>query len=68
MYGVTLTDQPSQVPYLPDGGYNPREGNDLYLVYNEDFNTSRYQEIPTLPIYNSRTFLIKYTYTFSLGK
>ncbi|MCK5840040.1 MAG: hypothetical protein KAG99_09325, partial [Bacteroidales bacterium] len=48
--------------------YNPREGNDLYLVYNEDFNTSRYQEIPTLPIYNSRTFLIKYTYTFSLGK
>ncbi len=48
--------------------YNPREGNDLYLVYNEDFNTSRYQELPTLPIFNSRTFLIKYTYTFSFGK
>lgn len=46
--------------------YNPREGNDLYLVYNEDFNTNRYDFSPVLPFSNSRAILVKYTYTFSL--
>lgn len=48
--------------------YNPREGVDLYLVYNEDFNTNRLQEIPTLPYYNSRTIMVKYSYTFVFDK
>lgn len=44
--------------------YNPREGNDLYLVYDEGFNTDRYREDPFLPVTNNRTILLKYTYTF----
>ncbi len=46
--------------------YNPREGNDLYLVYNEDFNTNRSDFNPVLPFSNSRAVLVKYTYTFSM--
>ena len=44
--------------------YNPREGNDLYLVYDEGFNTDRYREHPFLPVTSNRTILLKYTYTF----
>lgn len=46
--------------------YNPGEGNDLYLVFNEDRNTDLYREMPVLPVYNSRAVMIKYTYTFNL--
>jgi len=46
--------------------YNPKEGNDLYLVFNEDRNTDLYRELPTLPLYNSRAVMVKYTYTFNL--
>jgi hypothetical protein len=46
--------------------YNPREGNDLYLVFNEDRNTDLYRELPNLPVYNSRAVMLKYTYTFNL--
>lgn len=45
--------------------YNPREGNDVYLVYNEGFNTDRCQESPTLPYTSGRTIMIKYSYTFN---
>jgi len=45
--------------------YNPREGIDLYLVYNEGFNTNRYRQDPTLPFTSNRTVMLKYTYTFS---
>jgi hypothetical protein len=44
--------------------YNPREGNDLYLVYNEGVNTHRFREIPVLPVTDNRTIMLKYTYTF----
>lgn len=44
--------------------YNPREGNDFYLVYNEGINTNRYRETPILPRTDTRTVLLKYTYTF----
>jgi len=46
--------------------YNPKEGIDLYLVYNEGYNTDRYMYDPTLPISNQRTFMVKYTHTFIL--
>ncbi len=46
--------------------YNPREGNDLYIVYNDALNTDRFSEIPTLPYTDSRTILLKYSYTFNL--
>lgn len=44
--------------------YNPREGNDLYLVYNHGINTNRYREIPHRPLTDNRALMIKYTYTF----
>ena len=45
--------------------YNPKEGTDLYLVYNEGRNTDLGREIPHLPAYNSRAVMVKYTYTFT---
>ncbi len=46
--------------------YNPREGNDLYIVYNDDINTELMLESPTLPRRNQNNLVIKYTYTFNL--
>ena len=44
--------------------YNFREGNDLWLVYNEGLNTDRGVVDPRLPLIDTRTVLLKYTYTF----
>jgi hypothetical protein len=46
--------------------YNFREGNDLWIVYNEGLNTDRYRLTPTLPVTDNRTLLLKYTDTFQL--
>jgi hypothetical protein len=46
--------------------YNPREGNDFYIVFNEGRNTYRDLENPRLPAFNNRSILLKYTYTFIL--
>lgn len=46
--------------------YNPREGNDLYIVFNEGRNTDLEREIPELPTISNRNILVKYTYTFGL--
>lgn len=46
--------------------YNPKEGNDLYLVYNEDFNQNRDRSFPRLPWSNQQSILLKYTHTFRL--
>lgn len=45
--------------------YNPREGNDLYIVFNEATHTDRDRMVPMLPLMNNRTVLLKYTYTFT---
>ena len=45
--------------------YNPREGNDLYLVYNEILNTDRLGKIPYPPRSGGRALLLKYSYTFN---
>jgi hypothetical protein len=45
--------------------YNPREGNDLYLVYNEVLNTDRMRSTPHPPLSGSRAILLKYSYTFN---
>lgn len=45
--------------------YNPKEGNDLYIVYNEGMNTDRYSYTPVRPLSATRTILAKYTYTFN---
>lgn len=44
--------------------YNPCEGNDFYIVYDEGLNTRVTRELPTLPFSSGRTLLLKYTYTF----
>lgn len=46
--------------------YNPKEGNDLFIVINEGRNTNLTREVPNLPVYSSRAIMIKYTYTFNL--
>lgn len=47
--------------------YNPREGNDFYLVFNE-YRGFMVPEsvIPENPPYYNRTVLVKYTHTFRL--
>jgi len=39
--------------------YNPREGTDLYLVYDEGFNTDRHRLDPVLPVSAERTLMVK---------
>jgi hypothetical protein len=46
--------------------YNTREGNDLWIVYNEGTNTDLVREIPNPPRLAGRTVMLKYTYTFRL--
>jgi hypothetical protein len=46
--------------------YNPKEGNDLYIVVNEGRNTNLTRDVPNLPVYSSRSVMVKYTYTFNL--
>jgi hypothetical protein len=46
--------------------YNPREGNDFYIVYDEGMNSYLSSETPRLPLSAGRTVLLKYTYTFKL--
>lgn len=44
--------------------FNPKDGNDLYLVFNEFINNDPRSVIPNLPSTQSRTLLVKYIYTF----
>jgi len=46
--------------------YNIREGNDLWIVYNEGLNTDRYRVDPALLLTDNRTLLLKYTHTFGI--
>jgi hypothetical protein len=47
--------------------YNPREGNDLYIVWNEGLVTDRFNLTPAPPFSNERTILVKYSHTFAIG-
>lgn len=47
--------------------YNPKEGSDLFIVYNEAMNTDLLPgdpELPRLPRSQFRALQLKYTYTF----
>jgi hypothetical protein len=48
--------------------YNPKEGTDLYLVFNEGRNTWLEREVPTLPVYDQRNITLKFTYTFEVQR
>ena len=43
--------------------YNFREGNDLWIVFNEGINTDRGRFYPRLPISDNQSVLIKYLHT-----
>jgi hypothetical protein len=47
--------------------YNPREGDDLYIVYGHGWNTDRLGLAPLPPSTSTRRLMIKYTRTLSLG-
>ncbi len=47
--------------------YNPREGNDLYIVWNETFNSNRFSLSPVAPLSQERALLVKYSHTLTLG-
>ncbi|MDX1740071.1 MAG: DUF5916 domain-containing protein, partial [Rhodothermales bacterium] len=46
--------------------WNLREGQDLWIVYNEVTNSDRHRDLPILPRVDSRALLVKYTHTFAL--
>jgi hypothetical protein len=48
--------------------YNPKEGTDLYVVFNEGRNTMLEREVPTLPVYDARNITVKFTYTFGVQR
>jgi hypothetical protein len=45
--------------------YNPREGTDFYLVYNEGLNTDRLDRTPVPPLSSGRALYAKFNYTFN---
>ena len=47
--------------------WNPREGTDLYVVWNESLATERHAYDPVRPLSESRTLVVKYSRTFTLG-
>jgi len=48
--------------------YNPKEGTDLFVVFNEGRNTLLDREIPVLPAYDQRNITVKFTYTFEVQR
>ena len=46
--------------------YNPREGNDLHIVWNESIVTDRHSFDPVRPLTTERTLLVKYSHTLQL--
>lgn len=47
--------------------WNPREGTDLYVVWNEGLVTDRHSFDPVRPLSDRRTLVVKYSRTFTLG-
>ena len=48
--------------------FNPKEGTDLYIVFNEGRNTYLNREVPNLPVYDQRNITLKFTYTFEVQR
>jgi hypothetical protein len=46
--------------------YNPREGNDFYLVFNDYRGIASRYTIPEPPEFFNKTVMVKYTHTFIL--
>ncbi|MGK7389264.1 MAG: DUF5916 domain-containing protein [Candidatus Cyclobacteriaceae bacterium M2_1C_046] len=48
--------------------FNPKDGNDLYLVYNEVLNNKTNLVDTDVPVSQTRAILLKYIHTFHLGR
>jgi hypothetical protein len=48
--------------------YNPKDGNDFFLVYNETMNNKGNEVDPYLPFSDYRALILKYIHTFHLGR
>lgn len=46
--------------------YNPKEGTDLYIVYNPNLNTALQRVSPELPRVAQQAFIAKFSKTFSM--
>ena len=46
--------------------YNPREGTDLYVVFNQGLNNNTERLTPHLPFVNNQAIIIKFSKTFTL--
>jgi hypothetical protein len=46
--------------------YNPKEGNDFFIVFNDLLNSNRKRDTPHRPFSDTRSVVVKYTYTFQL--
>ncbi len=46
--------------------YNPREGNDFFLVFNDFRGVARLYSVPEKPDFFNKTVMVKYTHTFIL--
>jgi hypothetical protein len=47
--------------------YNPTEGTDLYIVWNESLDSDRLADVPAAPFSRARALMVKYARTFTLG-
>lgn len=46
--------------------YNPKEGTDLYIVYNQLQNTNRLTKTPELPLIDNQALVVKFVKTFEM--
>ncbi len=46
--------------------YNPVEGTDLYVVFNQDLNTDPLNMMPELPVVNNQGITVKFVKTFTV--
>jgi hypothetical protein len=46
--------------------YNPREGTDLYLVFNQGLNTDRTRLTPHLPVIDAQAATVKFIKAFDV--
>ena len=61
-----LDDLSNQVTSNLRFRYNPKEGTDLYIVFNQGLNTDRTRLEPHLPVIDTQVFTVKFIKTFDM--
>jgi hypothetical protein len=69
-YSLKLLSQYDQLSHLVGSNlrfrYNPREGTDLYILFNQGMNCNVNRLAPKLPIINNEAVIVKFVKTFIL--